>query len=105
MLAVQRLQKLGRKTRVPLFLCFIDLQKAYDSANRTLIWQMLARFEVLPQMMEEIHQFHDEMRACVWNDDGRFSEGFEMAQGLHQGCVLSPLLFDLFIAAILLFVL
>ena len=30
MFAVRRLQDLGRKARVPLCLCFIDLQKAYD---------------------------------------------------------------------------
>ena len=28
MFAVRRLQELGRKARAPLFLCFIDLQKA-----------------------------------------------------------------------------
>ena len=43
MFAVRRLQELGRKARVPLFLCFIDLQKAYDSVDRTLLWQVLAR--------------------------------------------------------------
>ena len=47
-------------------------------------------------------QFHDAMRACVWNDNGRCSEWFEEAQGLRQGCVLSPLLFNVFFAAILL---
>ena len=31
------LQELGRKARVPLSLCFIDLQKAYDSVDRTLL--------------------------------------------------------------------
>ena len=31
MFAVRRLHELGRKARVPLFLCFIDLQKAYGS--------------------------------------------------------------------------
>ena len=102
MSAVRRLQELGRKVRAPLFLCFIDLQKAYDSVDRTLLWQVLARFGTPPQMIEEvIRQFHDGMRACVRSDDGRCSEWFEVAQGLRQGCVLSPLLFNVFLAAIL----
>ena len=37
MFAVRRLQELGRKVRVPLFLYFIDLQKAYDSVGRTIV--------------------------------------------------------------------
>ena len=101
MFAVRRLQELGRKARVPLFLCFIDLQKAYDSVDRTLLWQVLARFGTPPQMIEVIRQFHDGMRACVRSDDGRCSEWFKVAQGLRQGCVLSPLLFNVFFAAIL----
>ena len=56
-------------------------------------------------MIEVIRQFHDGMRACVRSDNGRCSEWFEVAQGLRQGCVLSPLLFNVFFAAILLVVL
>ena len=74
MFAVRRLQELGRKARVPLFLCFIDLQKAYNSVDRTILWQVPARFEVPPKVIEVIRQFHDGMRACVRNDDGRCSE-------------------------------
>ena len=36
------------------------------------------------------------------DDDDRCSEWFEVAQGLRRGCVLSPLLFNVFFAAILL---
>ena len=102
MFAVRRLQELGKKARVPLFLCSIDLQKACDSDDRTLCLHVLARFGVPPQRIEVIRQFHDRMRACVRNDDGRCSEWFEVAQGLRQECVLSSLLFSVFFAAILL---
>ena len=106
MFTVRRLQEgLGREARVPLFLCFIDQQKAYDSVDRTLLWQVLAHFGTPPQMIEVIRQFHDGMRACVRSDNGRCSEWFEVAQGLRQGCVLSPLLFNVFFVAILLVVL
>ena len=51
MFVVRRLQELGRKGGVPLFLCFIDLQKAYDSVDCTLLWQVVTRFGVPPQML------------------------------------------------------
>ena len=37
MLVIRRLQELARKKRFPMYVCFIDLTKAYDSVDRTLL--------------------------------------------------------------------
>ena len=82
-------------------MCFVDLQKAYDSVDRELLWKVLARAGVPSVMIDIIRQFHDGMRARVRMDDGELSEWFGVAQGLRQGCVLSPLLFNIFFAAVI----
>ena len=101
MFVVCRLQEVGRKVEVSLHMCSIDLQKAYDTVDRTLLWPVLTRIGVPPQMIAVIRQFHYGMRACVRPDDGVCSDWFEVEQGLRQGCVLSPLLFNIFFAAVL----
>ena len=101
MFVVRRLEEVGRKAGVSLNMCFIDLQKAYNTIDRTLLWQVLTRIGVPPQIIAVIRQFHDGMRACVRPDDGVCSDWFEVEQGLRQGCVLSPLLFSIFFAAVL----
>ena len=90
-----RVQELARKKRIPLFVCFIDLTKAYDSVDRTLLWTVLARFGVPQIMISVIRQFHDGMRACVV-----CSRWFAVEQGLRQGFMLAPLLFNIFFAAV-----
>ena len=52
-------------------------------------------------MISVIRQFDDGMRACVWLDDRVCSRWFVVEQGLRQGCVLAPLLFNLFFAAVI----
>ena len=80
---------------------FVDLQKAYDTVDRDLLWKVLARAGVPSVMIDVNRQTHDRMRTRVRIDDGDLSEWFELTQGLRQGCVLSPLLFNIFFAAVM----
>ena len=77
----------------------VDLQKAYDSVDRELLWKVLVRAGVPEEMIAVIRQFHDGMQAQVRMDDGELSDWFKVTQGLRQGCVLSPLLLIIFFAA------
>ena len=58
MFVIRRLQELARKKRTPFYICFIDLTKAYDSVDRTLLWTVLACFGVPQNMISAIRQFH-----------------------------------------------
>ena len=96
---VRRLQELGRARKIPLYMCFIDLQKAHEPVDQELLWVVLARFDVPEKMLTVIRQFPEGMRPCVRTDD-KHSEWFGVTQGLRQGCVLSPLLFNIFFAGV-----
>ena len=37
MFVIRRFQELAQKKRISLYVCFIDLTKAYDSVDRTLL--------------------------------------------------------------------
>ena len=84
-----------------MYLCFIEFTKAYDSVYGTLLWDVLARFGVPLRMLAVIRQLRDGMLACVRLDDGECSDMFDVGQGLRQGCVPAPLLFNMFFMAVL----
>ena len=48
---VRRLQELGRAREFSPYVGVIDLQKAYYSAKRELLWLVLARFGVPEKML------------------------------------------------------
>ena len=98
---IRELQELAKKKQIMLYLCFIELTKAYDSVDRTLLWTVLTCFGVPQNTISVIRQFRDGMRACVRLDDSLCSGWFAVEQGFCQGCVLAPLLFNNFFAAVI----
>ena len=83
-----------------LHVCVIDLTKAYDYVDRTLLWTALTRFGVPQNLISVIHQprWHASMRAARRQGVLRV---VRYGTGLRQGCVLSRLLFNIFVAAVI----
>ena len=62
---------------------------------------MLARGAIPDDMIAVLRLILDDTQTHVRMDDGELSEWVDVTQGLRQGCVLWPLLFDgLFATAI-----
>ena len=77
MFVVRRLQEIGWKAGVSLFVCFIDPLQTSRRRTTPLTapsCEVLTRIGVPPQMIAVIQQFHDGMRACVRPDDGVCSD-------------------------------
>ena len=60
----------------------------------------MAKFRCPPRFIAMVRQFHDGMQARVQND-GKFSEPFEVTNGVKQCCVMAPTLFSMMFSAML----
>ena len=63
-------------------------------------WKIMAKFGCPPRFITMVRQFHDGMQARVQNE-GEFSEPFEVTNGVKQGCVMAPTLFSMMFSAMI----
>ena len=73
----------------------VDLKKAYNKVCREKLWCVLGEYGVKGNLMKAIRSLYEGSQACV-RVGGRLSEWFSISQGVRQGCVLSPWLFNVF---------
>jgi len=97
----RQLQEKCREQQKDLYLVFIDFTKAFDTVCRDSLWELLRKLGCPDKFVNIIKSFHDGMTARVVNLAG-LSDQFTVQNGTKQGCVLAPLLFNIFYAAMLL---
>ena len=76
--------------------CFIDIQKAYDRIWREGLWHKLQNYGMTGKMWRVIRNIYESVESCVLVNDER-SRFFEVDVGLRQGCLMSPILFAIYI--------
>jgi hypothetical protein len=74
---------------------FIDLAKAYDTINRWALWKVLELYGVHAKLIALLQDLHVGTQAAV-RMDGVVGPWFEVSSGVRQGCVIAPLLFNVF---------
>ncbi|KAI8515959.1 hypothetical protein Bbelb_067720 [Branchiostoma belcheri] len=99
--ALRQVQEKCIEQRKDLFAVFIDLTKAFDSINREALWTILTKLGCPKKFTTLVRLFHDNMTAQVLIG-GDFSKPFNITTGVKQGCVLAPVLFNLFFTQVLL---
>src|ERR1700712_5013063 len=76
----------------PLYLVFVDFEKAFDRIDREAIWNTLAKRNIPAKIIRLIRALY-ENASCSVLHCGKLSDKFTVETGVRQGCVLSPLLF------------
>ena len=91
-------EKYLAKSKV-LYFAFVDLEKAFDRVPRKVIWWALRTVGVEEWIVKVIQSMYDGPRSQIRVGDA-YSDSITVKVGVHQGSVLSPLLFIIVLEAL-----
>ena len=80
----------------PLYVCFVDFEKAFDKVNRDLIWMRLEERGLHGTFLGAIKAMYNTVIQKV-KVGGKLGEEFETHSGVKQGDPLSTDLFGIMI--------
>ena len=95
-----QLQVKFREQRKPWHLAINDLMKAFDTVSWSPLYKVLECIGCLPVLLQLEISFHEDMNICI-QFDGNTSDSLKVRCGAKQGCILAPILFAIYVAALL----
>ena len=93
------IQHLCHKNGKKMYACFVDFSKAFDRLPRDLLFEKLKSLGINGRFLAVLQNLYANDRTCI-QSDGKISKEFPVNQGVRQGCVLSPLLFNIFMSGL-----
>ena len=76
----------------PLFINFVDLEKAFDSVDRDTLWKLLRHHGVPVKFVNIIRSSYEGL-SCRVIHRGQPTEACNVRTGVRQSCLLLPFLF------------
>ena len=84
-----------RERKKQLFLCFIDYRKALDCVCHEKLWEILTLLNFPKHLIGLVESLYKQQLSSVRTIHGK-TDWFHNGRGVHQGCILSPYLFNLY---------
>ena len=86
----------AREFQKNIYFCFIDYIKAFDCVAHKKLWRILQEMEIPDHLTCLLRNLYAGQEATVRTGHGT-SDRFQIGKGVHQGCILSPCLFNLYV--------
>ena len=96
---LRQMQEKFLAKNLSLYFAFVDLEKAFDRVPRKVIWWAMRKLGIEEWIISLVQAMYVNARSQV-RVNGSFSDPFDVKVGVHQGSVLSPLLFIIVLEAL-----
>ena len=78
-----------------MYFCFIDYAKAFDCADHNKLWKIITETGIPDHLTCLLRNLYAGQEAIVRTGHGTM-DWFKIGKGVHQGCILSTCLFNLY---------
>ena len=79
-----------------VFVCFLDASKAFDRVHHGVLFDKLVRRQVPKYIVRLLVYWYANQKLCIkWNN--AYSDFFHVSNGVRQGGILSPYLFNVYV--------
>ena len=92
---VHSIIKKARKFQKTIYFCFIDYAKAFDCVDHNKLWKILQEMGILDHLTCLLRNLYTGQEATVRTGHGT-TDWFQIGKGVHQVCILSPCLYNLY---------